>query len=147
MLTFSGWSALHDVNSVSDDGDKDGVAALTEFSLGMSNEDPNGANGAAGLPQAGFAPDGRVKLSFFVPQNAAAVQGHGFADVTYRVQVASILGSWNTIATKTFAAAWSGTGTATVGPASGGYVPVTITDPGAPGTLPRYLRLQLMWTP
>jgi len=146
-LTFSGWSALHGVNSVSDDGDKDGAAALIEFELGMSNENPNGANGQAGLPAIGRAPDGRATLSFLVPENAAAVQNHGFADVIYNVQAASAVGGWTTIATKSFGASWSGAGTATVGGASGGFVPVTITDTAAPGTPQRFLRLQAVWVP
>ncbi|HZJ15856.1 MAG TPA: lamin tail domain-containing protein, partial [Chthoniobacteraceae bacterium] len=146
-LTFSGWSALHGVNSVSDDGDKDGAAALIEFELGMSNENPNGANGQAGLPAIGRAPDGRATLSFLVPENAAAVQNHGFADVIYNVQAASAVGGWTTVATKSFGASWSGAGTATVGGASGGFVPVTITDTAAPGTPQRFLRLQAVWVP
>jgi hypothetical protein len=144
-LTFSGWSALHIVQSVTSDDDFDGVAALAEFSLGMSNESPNGDDGQAGLPVAGRAPDGRATVSFLVPENAAAAQSHGFADVVYNVQATNALGGWTTIATKTFGASWSGVGTATVGPASGGFVPVTITD--ASVTAQRFLRLQLAWTP
>jgi hypothetical protein len=132
---------------VSDDADKDGIPALAEFALGMSNEDPNTGNGQAGLPVASIAPDGRLQLTFLVPANAGAVQGHGFADVIYRVQAADMPGIWTTIATKTFSANWSGPGTAIVGAESGGFVPVTTADSVAAGSAQRFLRLQVTWVP
>ena len=143
--TYSGFSALNAVPSVLDDLDRDSIGALLEFSLGQDITNPNGYFGVAGLPVPGRAGDGRATLSFFIPQNASGVQGLGFSDVTYVVQAADLLGTWTTIATKTFSAAWSGT--ATVGAPSGGNVPVTITDLALPGLPPRFLRLQVNWTP
>ena len=143
--TYSGFSALNAVPSVLDDIDRDSIGALVEFSLGQDITNPNGYLGVAGLPVPGRAGDGRATLSFFIPQNASGVQGLGFSDVTYVVQAADLLGTWTTIAAKTFSATWSGT--ATVGAPSGGYVPITITDTAPLGRPPRFLRLQVNWTP
>ena len=145
--TYAGWSALHAVQSVTEDADKDGVPALVEFALGMTNEDTNGRQGAGGLPVPSRAADGRLRLTFSVPANADDVQGHGFADIVYRVQAADTLGNWTTIATKTFGAAWVGTGTTNVGTPSGGLVPVTVTDPAPAGAAPRFVRLQITAQP
>ena len=142
--TYSGFSVLNTVQAVTDDIDRDSIGALMEFSLGQDITNPNGYLGVAGLPIPGRA-GGVATLSFFVPQVAGAVQSHGYSDLTYRVQAADLLGTWTTIATKTYTAAW--TGSATVGAPSGGYVPVTITDLAPLGTPPRYLRLQMSWTP
>ncbi len=147
LLTYSGFSARNAVQTVLEDIDRDSIGALMEFSLGQDITNPNGGNGVAGLPLLSRAGDGRATLSFLVPENAAAVQNHGYADLTYRVQAADILGTWTTIATKTYTTAWSASGTVNVGAASGGYVPVTIGDLAPLAVPPRWLRLQMSWTP
>ncbi len=147
LLTYSGFSARNAVQTVLEDIDRDSIGALMEFSLGQDITNPNGGYGVAGLPRLGLALDGRATLNFLVPENAGAVQAHGFPDVTYNVQGADVLGIWTTIATKTYGNVWSGTGSANVGAANGGYVPVTISDLAPHGTPPRYLRLQVNWTP
>ena len=143
--TYSGFSVLNLVQAVTEDIDRDSIGALMEFSLGQDITNPTGYFGVAGLPILGRAGDGRATLSFFVPQVAGAVQSHGYSDLTYIVQAANVLGTWTTLATKTFSAPW--TGTTAVGAPSGGYVPITITDVAPLGLPPRYLRLQVSWTP
>lgn len=144
--TFIGWMAGNGVLAVTDDRDRDTAASLVEFILGMDPNDGTGTHGIAGLPAGGTAVNGRATLSFLVPVNASAAQGHGFLDATIVVQAASApQGPWTTIATKTMGANWSGTGTATVGSPAGEFVPVTIQDSAAPG-VKRFLRLGATWT-
>jgi hypothetical protein len=139
--TFSGWMTLNGVNAVSDDNDRDGVAALVEAALGMNPNNANGGHGIAGTPVAGTG----STYTFLVPENASAVQGHGVTDLVYSVQSRSDIatGTWTTIANKTFSSAW--TGTVNVGAASGGFIPVTVTDPA--GGSQRFFRLQITWAP
>jgi hypothetical protein len=144
--TYSGWMTLHAANSVLDDADYDSAGALMEFSLGMDPLNGNGTNGIAGLPVASKDANGKAQLTFLVPVNALATQGHGGGDVVYRVQATnSLLNSYDTIATKTFATPWTGTATINIGSASNRYVPVTVTD--AASFPQRFLRLQMQGSP
>jgi hypothetical protein len=146
--TYSGWSALHGAVTVTSDGDRDGVPALVEFALGMNPQSPNDGDGRAGAPLVVAGVNGRAALQFLVPQNAAAAQGHGLAEATYRVQASSDLTNWTTIATKTLTTAWSGVGGVTLGTATGGFLPVTVEDTTPLGSQPRRaLRLQITWVP
>ena len=140
--TFSGWMTLNGVNAIGDDADQDGVLALVECALGMNPNNPSGGHGAAGVPAVGGA---GTTYTFLVPENAAAAQGHGVADLIYTVQGRSDLvsGTWGTVATKSFGTNW--TGTVTVGAPSGGFVPVTVTD--TTGGPQRFFRLQITWAP
>jgi hypothetical protein len=146
--TYSGWSALHGAVAVTSDDDRDGVAALVEYALGMDPRSPNGGDGRAGAPLVVSGANGRAALYFLVPQNAAAAQGHGLAEATYRVQASSDLTNWTTIATKSLTAAWSGVGAVTFGTVASGFLPVTVEDIVPPGSQPRRaLRLHLTWVP
>ena len=145
--TYSGWSALYAAETVGDDRDADGVPALVEFGLGMSSENGNGPDGRAGLPTPGIGPNGRAQIALLLPADAGAVQGHGFADVRYQIQAADAVGTWTTIATKSFGSAWTGSATVNVGTASGGYLPVTVTDSALPTNANRFLRLLVTWLP
>jgi hypothetical protein len=140
--TYSGWSALHGVLSVTADDDKDGVAALVEFGLGMDPAETNGGDGAAGAPFVTVNVSGNAELHLLVPASSAA-QGHGMAEAVYNVQASSNLTAWTTIATKTFTTNW--TGTVNYGGAVGGFVPVVVED--TVGGTQRYLRLQVVWAP
>ncbi|MEO8351933.1 MAG: lamin tail domain-containing protein, partial [Chthoniobacteraceae bacterium] len=144
--TFSGWSGLMGVNDPLDDGDKDGVFGIIEFGLDMDPNDPNGLDGAAGVPAYSVNASGHGQLQFGVPANPAAAQGHGRLQVNYAVQARDLEGDWETIAAKTFTTAWAGTGAITVGAPVGGRVPITVGDPG-PSDAPRLMRLQITFVP
>jgi hypothetical protein len=137
----------NDVQTGLDDVDRDTATAVIEFALGMNPNDATGMHGIAGLPVAGVAANGRVTLTFVVPENPAAAQSHGFSDTVIVVQAGGAPnGPWTTIATKTLNSPWTGAGTATVSAPVGGFVTVTIQDTAAPGTL-RLMRLGATWTP
>ena len=143
--TYSGWSALHAIFSVIEDRDKDGVHAFTEFGFGESDPD---TESSGILPGVAVTPTGHAMLQLDLPVNAAAAQSHGMAETVYEVQASDDLLTWTTIATKSPAAAWSGTATVTIGAAVGGFVPVNVEDMiAAPGQLKRFLRVQLNWVP
>lgn len=141
---YADWSVVNGVPTVTADGDFDGIAGLVEFALGMNPASGLGLDGAAGAP--GVAVNaGHVQLRFLAPANAAATQMHGMPELTYTVLASSDLVMWSAIATKTFPTAWSGTASVTVGTASGGFTPVVVED--SAGSTPRFLRLQVTWTP
>ena len=139
--TFSGWMTLNGVNAVSDDNDRDGLAALIESALGMNPNSGNGTHGIAGAPAAASG----SSYTFLVPENAGAAQGHGVTDLVYNVQSRADIatGAWATIAAKSFQTNWSGT--VSVGAPVSGFVPVTVTDPA--GGAQRFFRLQVLWAP
>jgi hypothetical protein len=144
--TYSGWTVVYGVAAPGSDDDRDGIAALVEYSLGMNPTDPNGVNGRAGAPQVARNLNGRLELRLLIPVNPAAAQGHGMAEAIYNVQASSDLVSWSTIATKSTTTPWTGIATVTVGAPSGGLVPLNVEDPG--GVTPaRYLRLQTGFAP
>src|SRR4030095_14505271 len=119
-----------------------------EFALGMDPTSPNGGNGRAGEPVVIRTANGRIALYFWVPAIAGAPQGHGQAEVTYRVQASSDLVNWTNLSTKAPNSAWSGVGAVSVGGELGGYLPITIEDTEEITAQPRrYLRLQSNWTP
>ena len=139
--TFSGWMTLNGVNAVGDDNDFDGLPALVESALGMNPQNGNGTHGIAGAPAAASG----SSYTFLVPQNAGAAQGHGVTDLVYTVQSRAdlIAGAWTTIATKSFAANW--TGTVSLGAAVNGFIPVTVTD--TTGGPQRFFHLTITWAP
>ena len=146
--TYSGWSAFYGAVTVNDDLDRDGLGALVEYSLGMNPTSPNGGDGRAGSPTVVRTGDGKAALNFWVPTNATAPQGHGQAEVTYRVQASSDLFNWNNIATKAPGASWTGVGAVSIGSAVGNFLPITVEDPDLISGQPRkFLRLQTSWTP
>ena len=142
---YADWSVVNGVLTTTYDGDKDGVAGLVEFGLGMNPASGLGGDGAAGLPGVALGGTGRVQLHFLAPTNTAATQAHGMPELTYSVLASSDLVTWTAITTKTFPTAWSGAATVTVGAPSGGFTPVTVEDSIAGG--PRFLRLQVAWSP
>ena len=139
--TFSGWMTLNGVNAVGDDNDRDGLAALIESALGMNPQNGNGTNGIAGAPVATSG----SSYTFYIPENAGAAQGHGVTDLVYTVQSRADLntGVWATVASKSYATNW--TGTVSLGAASSGFIPVTITDPS--GGTQRFFHLTITWAP
>ena len=139
--TFSGWMTLNGVNTTIDDTDRDGLVALIECALGSNPQNGNGGHGIAGAPAAGAG----STYTFLVPQNAGAAQGHGVTDLQYVVQSRPdlIAGAWTTIATKTYAANW--TGTVNIGAPISGFIPVTVTDPS--GGAQRFFHLTINWAP
>ena len=141
---YADWSATYGVSGPTFDGDKDGIAALVEFGLGMNPASGTGGDGAAGVPVLTMNA-GHVQLRFLAPTSTAATQLHGMPELTYTVLASSDLTTWSTIAAKKFETAWSGAATVTVGAASGGFTPVTVED-AAIGA-PRFLRLLVTWTP
>ena len=66
-------------------------------------------------------------------------------EAIYSVQASSDLATWTTIATKSSATTWGGSGNVIVGAASGGFVPVAVED--TIGGTTRFLRLQIAWVP
>ena len=144
--TFSSWSAFYSVPSSDSDQDYDGVLAFAEYALAMDPTNPNSGEGRAGTPQVLPGPNGRVRFLFDLPASGAAAQGHGVAEVVYHVQASEDLATWATIATKSFSSAWSGAATVTVGPASNGFLPVSVEDV-ANSSGARYLRLQMVFAP
>ena len=144
--TYTGWSALHAVLSPTSDDDNDSIAALVEYGLGMDPSDGSGRNGPAGAPDGVLAVNNHLQLHLLIPVNASAVQTHGLGEAVYRVQASDDLISWETVATKTLAAAWSGTGTVTLGTPADGYVPVVVEDP-AEYVDRRFMRLEVEWVP
>ncbi len=139
--TFSGWMTLNGVNAIGDDNDRDGLAALIESALGMNPNNGNGTNGIAGAPVATSG----SSYTFYVPENAGAAQGHGVTDLVYTVQSRADLntGVWATIASKSYGTNW--TGSVSLGAASSGFIPVTITDPS--GGTQRFFHLTITWAP
>ena len=83
--------------------------------------------------------------TFYIPENAGAAQGHGVTDLVYTVQSRADLntGVWATVASKSYATNW--TGTVSLGAASSGFIPVTITDPS--GGTQRFFHLTITWAP
>jgi hypothetical protein len=146
--TYSGWSAFYGAVTVTDDLDRDGLGALVEYSLGMNPTSPNGGDGRAGSPALVSTVNGRAALTFWVPTSATAPQGHGQAELTYRVQASGNLFDWAVIATKTPSTAWTGAAAVSIGAPVGGYVPVTVEDVELISEQSkRYLRLLVGWTP
>jgi hypothetical protein len=146
--TYSGWSAHYGAVTVTDDADRDGIGALVEYSLGMNPTSPNGGDGRAGSPAILRTGNDRIALNFWVPTNGSAPQGHGQAEVTYRVQASTDLSNWTNIATKAPASVWTGAGAVTIGTPVGNYLPITIEDTESiPAQPRRFLRLQTTWTP
>lgn len=144
---YTGWSAFYGAVTVNDDRDRDGVGALVEYSLGMNPTSPNGGDGRLGTPGI-LTSNGRAALNFWVPANATAPQGHGQAEVTYRVQASSDMATWTNIATKGPGSPWAGSATIAVGLPSGNYFPIVVEDTELLSAQPRrYLRLQLTYTP
>lgn len=141
---YADWSVTYGVSGPAFDGDFDGVGALVEFGLGMNPASGLGGDGAAGVPAPAMNA-GHVQLSFLAPTSAAATQLHGMPEPTCTVLASSDLATWSSIATKTFATAWSGAATVSTGTPSGGFTPVTVEDAATGG--PRFLRLQVTWTP
>ena len=139
---YADWAANFGVTGPAFDGDRDGIAALVEFGLGMNPASVEGGDGAAGAPQPAMNA-GRMQLVFYAPANASATQLHGMPELTYTVLASGDLVTWSIIATKTFPTAWSGSATVTVGAAAGGFTPVTVEDTA--GGAPRFLRLQVGW--
>jgi len=81
-----------------------------------------------------------------VPQNAAATQGHGMLEAVYTVEASNDFVTWAPIGTKSFSTSWTGSGSATFGSPTAGFIPVTVEDePGAPPK--RFLRLQVTYVP
>ncbi len=142
---YADWSVVNGVLTATADGDKDGVAGLVEFGLGMNPASATGGDGAAGLPGVALGGTGRVQLRFLVPTNADATQVHGMPELTYTVLASGDLVTWTPIATKTFPTTWTGSATATIGTPAGGFTPVTVED--VVSGAPRFLRLQVTWTP
>jgi hypothetical protein len=146
--TYSGWSAFYGAVTVNDDFDRDGILALTEYSLGMNPTSPNGGDGRAGSPVVFRTGNDRIALNFLVPTNPSAPQGHGQAEVIYRVLASTDLANWTIIATKAPGSAWTGAGAVTIGAPIGNYLPITIEDTEViPAQTRRFLRLQTTWTP
>jgi hypothetical protein len=145
--TYSGWSAFYGAVTVNDDMDRDGIGALTEYSLGMNPTSPNGGDGRAGSPTVSRTGNDKLALNFWVPTTAAP-QGHGQAEVTYRVQASNDLFNWTNLSTKAPNGSWSGSGVVTIGNPVGNYLPITIEDTEQiTGQTRRFLRLQSSWTP
>ena len=121
--------------------------SLVEFALGRSPVNGNGIDGALGLPTVTRDAQGRLNLNMLIPQNVAATQLHGRAQITYTVQASNDVtpAGWTTIATKTSTTNWSGSGLVSVGAPINGFVPVGVRDIG---TFPRrYMRLQITYGP
>jgi hypothetical protein len=144
---YTGWSARHGAVTVTDDDDRDGVAALVEFGLGMRPDNPNGIDGRLGSPLAIVGPLGQSAIRFLVPQNAGATQSHGMLEAIYTVEATDDFITWNPVATKGFSTSWTGTGSVTLGSGSGGYIPVTVEDNNSQGQPRRFLRLQVGYVP
>ncbi|MBP7948164.1 MAG: hypothetical protein KA004_00820 [Verrucomicrobiales bacterium] len=136
---YPAWLAWHGVTEGSDT-DHDGLPTLTEFAFGTAPDSPGPPPGTA---QSAF---GSLTMVISLPETAALPQGHGRAGISYRVEVNSTLDAdgWTAIASKTPTAPW--TGTVGIGPAAGGFVPVTIQVPEAAGVR-RFLRVQAVWNP
>ena len=145
--TYSEWLTFYGTVDGAD-ADGDGLPSVIEFSLGTGPQQAGTPNGADRLPVATLNGSGRLELRFAVPQNAGLAQGHGRPEITYAVQVADALNGWTTISTKSPTTNWTGTAGVVVGAASGGLVPITVTDlAGAQGNLRRFIRLRVTWAP
>ncbi|MES2568519.1 MAG: lamin tail domain-containing protein, partial [Verrucomicrobiota bacterium] len=142
--SFGAWTTFYNVAGSNLDTDRDGIPAAMEYALGLNPTAAADADGPASLPTPELDATGHLVLNFAIPANAMAAQLHGFSDTVYSVQASNTLGSWTTIATKTFNTAWSGTANVTVGPAVGNWVPVSVRDASVLSA--RYLRLQVIVT-
>jgi hypothetical protein len=143
--TYAAWTTFYNVPGTNNDNDRDGIPAVVEFSLGMSPVNGNGLDGTLGLPTVTRDAQGRLNLNMMIPQNVAATQLHGRAEIIYTVQASNDLANWTAIATKTPTTNWTGTGVASVGAPVNGYTPVSVRDIG---TFPRrYMRLQITYAP
>ena len=146
---YSQWLAWYGIASGTDT-DADGLDALAEFGLGLNPQSAGSNHGANSAPTAGTSTDGKLQISFKIPENAALPGGHGRNDVTYAIQFSTNLDNagWTTIATKTPATNWTGSSTATTGAAGGGFVPVTVKDTATISSTGRhFVRLLMTWTP
>lgn len=135
------WLAWHATTQGSDD-DNDSLSAFAEYALGTN------PRSAAVIPLQTAGPPAQITV--YLPQNAAAPQGHGKPEVTYTVQASDSLDSpsWSTLATKTPLASWTNPSAVTIGTPAGGFVPVTIQDtPAAPAKPRRFVRMMMTWTP
>ncbi len=140
-LTYHNWLAWHGIADATD-ADADGLDSLTEFALGTH---PTRAN-AATLSAA--QDTGTLTLKISLPSDASLTQGHGRAQISYRVEVSEDLAtdSWSVVAQKSPTTAW--TGAVTMGAASNGFVPVAISAPSPMSAKQRsFLRLRTIWTP
>lgn len=143
--TYNGWTGFWGVLAATDDNDRDGVRALVEFGLGMNPNSPNGYDGRSGAPSVVSGPNGRLALSFLLPNNVAAVGGYGMPEATYRVRASSDFLSWTTIATKTSGAGWSGTASVSAGTPGGGYTQIVVEDSVPFSANPRrFLKLEVV---
>jgi hypothetical protein len=142
---FPAWMAFYNVSAAQSDLDGDGLSALVEYALGTDPTRSADLDGAAGLPRVALGADGHLELQFQTPENLGATQLHGPTDLSYAVEASDDLVTWSTIAVKTFAAAWSGLATVTVGNANAGKVPVTVRDTASTGR--RFLRLRANLSP
>lgn len=143
---FSAWSAYFAAGTPVSDLDGDGIAAVTEFALGMNPMSGLGVDGFSGLPDGTLGAGARMEMNLSLPVNNAAAQSHGQSQITYRVWVSNALPSWEILATKTQGTAWTGTGSVIVGTPVNGFVPVTARD--VTGTFTkRFMRLETILTP
>ena len=130
---YTKWLAWYGITDGSDI-DVDGLGSFVEYAFAT---DP-----LVSGPPPGTLLTEAFGFTFYLPQDAGLVQGHGRADIVYQVEMSETLspGSWTTIAAKAPDSAWSGN--VMVGSGSGGLVPISISAPA--NAVQQFLRIRLI---
>lgn len=99
LSNYDGWAAFHGLTDPAGDRNHDGISHLLDFGFGLS---PDGEGSAAHFPQATQDPEGRLVLTFDLPESLPT-------DLRYAVETGDDFVGWDEIlAREPGAPTWTG---------------------------------------